>query len=264
MDYLPPESPYIYLEKERCIGYGPGECKEEVASLLASEQTIVSLNDPRYWEACCPWLACKRDTSSDAPSETPCPSAVRIEKETVEGCSAALRDRGYCRVQASKLVGSEIGSYATLVDSLRRGVTRVQELGHEASAISAFDEAWALQAALSPALTAITSGLCVPTGDVYSFAVSADRPSGFNGPHRDKPTSGPDSFDPSTDMPHYVTAWVALTAATPESSCLYFVPKHDDAGYYEPGDALDQGTSLTPRVSPLLSTPISNSRRQRY
>ena len=36
----------------------------------------------------------------------------------------------------------------------------------------------------------------------------------------------------------YVTAWVALTPATPESSCLYFVPAGGDAGYAEAGDAL--------------------------
>jgi hypothetical protein len=241
MDVFPADAPEQHLEKEVYVAYGRGDCEEEVASLKASDQTIVSLNDPRYWEACCPWLACKRDTSSDTPSGGPHLPIMHIKQNTMEDCSAALRDRGYCRVQASQLVGGELGSYATLVDSLRRGVARVQDLGHEASAISVFDEAWALQASLCPALTAITGGLCMPTGDVYSFAVSADRPSGFNGPHRDKPTSGPDSFDTVSDLPHYVTAWVALTSATPESSCLYFVPKHDDSGYYEPGDALDQG-----------------------
>ena len=44
---------------------------------------------------------------------------------------------------------------------------------------------------------------------------------------------------PIPGMPMYATVWIALTPATPESSCLYFIPKGNDAGYFAEGDALD-------------------------
>ena len=36
----------------------------------------------------------------------------------------------------------------------------------------------------------------------------------------------------STDgSPRYTTAWIPLTDATPNNSCLYVVPRHADPGY---------------------------------
>ena len=71
-------------------------------------------------------------------------------------------------------------------------------------------------------------------------------------------------------MAKYVTLWAALTAATPESSCLHFVPRKLDPGYQqgdpEEGDPLqrifqdkasfpDLGTDL-PQLS--MYKPSSN------
>ena len=38
--------------------------------------------------------------------------------------------------------------------------------------------------------------------------------------------------------PKYCSVWLALTDATPENSCLYFIPKDDDAGYGLSGDSI--------------------------
>ena len=43
-------------------------------------------------------------------------------------------------------------------------------------------------------------------------------------------------------MAKYVTLWAALTDATPESSCLHFVPCTVDPGYHE-GDP-EEGNPL--------------------
>ena len=43
------------------------------------------------------------------------------------------------------------------------------------------------------------------------------------------------SFQPD-GSPRYATAWVALSDATPDNSCLYCIPAHADPGYHAPGD----------------------------
>jgi hypothetical protein len=42
----------------------------------------------------------------------------------------------------------------------------------------------------------------------------------------------------------YCTVWIALTDASPSSSCLYVIPKGLDGGYHLEGDALDQLNDL--------------------
>jgi hypothetical protein len=39
--------------------------------LRASEQTIASLNEPAYWELCCPWLTCRRDSKRESDAGAP-------------------------------------------------------------------------------------------------------------------------------------------------------------------------------------------------
>jgi hypothetical protein len=101
------------------------------------------------------------------------------------------------------------------------------ELGHTASAINSYDEAWELAEYITPLLRKATGN--APLGDWFSFHVTAARPSGFVGPHRDKPMAAAETFR-EDGSPMYATVWVALSDATPESSCLYFIPKGDDPG----------------------------------
>jgi hypothetical protein len=157
--------------------------------------------------------------------------------------AAEMRDRGFfqlgAEVVAAQMAGKphQAGRHPSeLVRGLERGVLRLVELGHSASAIAAFDEAWQLAEAISPLLERVTGN--APLGDWFSFHVTAARPSGFVGPHRDKPLAGPETFRASDGMPMYNTVWVALSDASPEMSCLYFVPKADDAEYAVVGDRL--------------------------
>lgn len=69
-------------------------------------------------------------------------------------------------------------------------------------------------------------GGLVPIPDFAFFHVSSGQ-RGW-GPHRDRPTMPrlpPDNF------PAYLTLWLALTPATPESSCIYVVPADMDPLY---------------------------------
>jgi hypothetical protein len=167
-------------------------------------------------------------------------------KETVDcaALSAALRDRGFFSLSTTALRDGECAVPPGLVESLRLGVLRLVALGHSPSAIACFDEAWTLAACVTPFVSAVTGGLA-PLGDWFTFLVSPDRPSGFT-PHRDRALGGLNSFTASTaacsasaslgseapqaPMPKYATVWIALSEATPETSCLYFVPKPDDPG----------------------------------
>ncbi len=99
-----------------------------------------------------------------------------------------------------------------------------------------YAESWAVGAALAPLLCRSTGN--VSSGDTVAFLVAPGRHL-FSGPHRDKPLAGVESFrGGSGGPPMFCTAWLALSAAPPEASCLYFVPAEKDVGYEGPGDAV--------------------------
>ena len=250
----------------------------QVDPLHRTEQTISTLLDPDYWNQAVPWLQCRRDSSRDGdgdgettggliagtddnetggtstteresasantedarPASATIPAPIPNLALDEQAKAAELQERGFFQVRAAALP-----LRTGLVDALARGVLRLVELGHCASAISSYDEAWELQHCLGPIVSRITGNPV--SGDCYSFYVSPTRPSGFVGAHRDKPTADGCTSFRSDGAPKYVTCWVALTAATPQSSCLHFVAKGDDAGYTLPGDALDV----------VLPTPLS-------
>lgn len=165
-------------------------------------------------------------------------AAVAVSEAAAAAAAAALRGR-LATFGFFKLPASTLGLDATTVAALGRGALRLIELGHSPSALLAYDEVWALSAAVNATLAPLTGN--APTGDYYTFVVAPGRHE-FAGPHRDKPAAGgePPSFRGPGRAPGFVTAWLALTPATPESSCLSFVPACDDAGYLTPGDALQE------------------------
>ncbi len=120
-------------------------------------------------------------------------------------------------------------------------------LGHAPSAITIFDEAWAIGDALSGMLQRATGN--VPSGDTVAFLVAPGLHL-FSGPHRDKPLAGATSFRPC-GAPMFATAWIALSAAPAASSCLYFLPADKDPGYHASGDEVREalpGPLSWPRI----------------
>lgn len=196
-----------------------------------SEQSISSLNDPFYWERCCPWLHCRRDSTKEGKDEATGEDSVTLDEADK---TKELISRGFFKID-----GKDLKLPEGLCERLARGAVRLVELGHSASALFCYDEAWDLQAHVGPSISRITGNPL--SGDCYSFFVTAERPSGFTGAHRDKPCGTlENSFRADDESPKYITCWIALTPATPSTSCLYFVPKGDDVGYFVEGDALDQ------------------------
>jgi hypothetical protein len=70
-----------------------------------------------------------------------------------------------------------------------------------------------------------------PNFDMLALLVDpAEGVAGFT-PHRDRqPADVPGSFR-SDGSPKYSTVWLALRDATPENSCLYFIPRSADPGF---------------------------------
>jgi hypothetical protein len=211
--------------------------------LHASLQDITTLLSPSYWTRCVPWLTCSRDTdgendhfSPEIKSSSMNVSPLSIKDESLRLLRAnALLTRGFLTLDVSELPNVPIG----IVERLHRGVLRLIELGHTASSISSFDEAWTLASAISPTVSSISSGRLMHSGDYFSFAKCSSRLGGFNGPHRDKPNSGVESFSTLDGSADYVTVWIALSEATPENSCLYFLPRDTpDEGYLKKGDSM--------------------------
>eukprot|EP00750_Incisomonas_marina_P032559 INCI9218.2.p1 GENE.INCI9218.2~~INCI9218.2.p1 ORF type:complete len:411 (-),score=54.05 INCI9218.2:350-1582(-) len=161
-----------------------------------------------------------------------------------------------------------------LIKRLAAGVEQLLALGHPPSAISMFDEAWLLAASLSPLIEELTGN--VPLGDWFTFHVHggaksqsdlvrnpSSRPRAGWGPHRDRP-GGVDQADAQLapgfredGSPMYTTVWVALTDATPDNSCLYFLPACNDPGYKKQGDNIEGVFDDLSRWQAISAQPVN-------
>lgn len=197
--------------------------------LHLSLQTITELLDPLYWQAVCPWLSCTSLPPGPA-AETLGESDLACSAALTASRTASLIHRGFFKIDSAD-APLPVG----LASSLEAGVHRLTSLGHSPTTIILFDESWELTRLLGAQLTAAQPGN-VASGDAVAFLVTP-QVHVFTGPHRDKPLAGPSSFK-ADGLPYYTTCWVALSDASPDASCLYFLPKDRDAGYFQSGDAI--------------------------
>lgn len=80
-------------------------------------------------------------------------------------------------------------------------------------------------------------------------------------PHRDRqPADVPASFGPGGE-PRFATAWLPLTDASPDNSCLYFIPAAHDPGYRlgdgAEGDALQLCLATPEAVQSIRAVPCA-------
>lgn len=90
-----------------------------------------------------------------------------------------------------------------------------------------YDETWLLVHQLRTLLL-LTSGNRL-SFDFSIFYIASDGGCGWP-PHRDRGGDSTGAFR-ADGTPQYVTTWIALSEASPASSCLYVVPKGHDPGY---------------------------------
>ena len=113
----------------------------------------------------------------------------------------------------------------------------LRRAGWPATFILMYDEAWQLADLANQKMRSLTSN--INNGDMLAWDIDPNRDEAGFSPHRDRqPDDIPSSFHSTSGMPKYSTAWIALTDATPENSCLYVVPKMFDPGYHN-GDLDD-------------------------
>ena len=246
----------------------------DVSTLRLENQTIAELICSSYWEAVCPWLtvtsaasqvaAVAKSVASVAIGETTLASSIMLDKQaTVSADSATLSasdlyrkelmgERGFFKVHAA-----DVKCDQGMLSRLETGVHKLVSLGHAPNAIMIYDEAWLVGENFRELLERSTGN--VASGDCVAFLVKPGFHV-FKGPHRDKPNGGDSSFRQDMDvygsknspeMPMYTTAWLALSSATAEQSCLYFLPADKDPGYRAQGDAILQaldGPHAWPRI----------------
>lgn len=147
--------------------------------------------------------------------------------------------------------GLAIPTWGLLMVQLRRGIEALVALGLAPSLVLVYDEAWLLPALLAPMLEPMAPGNRL-LGDWYMFHVDGagtdtgtdaatdtkSPPPGQAGPgagwppHRDRPGADPRVSFHTDGSPRFMTVWVALSDATPQSSCLMVVPARDDPAYF--------------------------------
>jgi hypothetical protein len=187
--------------------------------------SLEALFSPAFWAELCPFL----HVDGALFREQPLPAVVLAPPDEAALGSRLAHD-GFRTLPVRALSGTAIPALSEL---LGRGVARLVAAGLPASAIILYDEAIALQAALRPLVSRAVGGKMEALGDWYAFHV--DAASGGRGwpPHRDRPMSDPRAIAASLRVggaPRYITAWIALSDATPETSCLYFMPRWADPG----------------------------------
>ncbi len=151
-----------------------------------------------------------------------------------------------------------------LMERLARGIEVLRGAGHAPSAILHYDETWLVQALLAPLIATVSGpqgSRNVPIHDWFVFHVEHTEDAGAAGargwpPHRDRPLGEHPCTIAASLRPdgsaRYTTVWVPLTDATPESSCLYCIPRMYDTGY-EGGDP--QGEAGTGPLAAVLRSP---------
>ena len=208
------------------------------AALMMQEQTIASLSDGAgaYWTALVPWLHVSRDRAAFLARAR----VFELAPAELASCAEHLRTRGYFDLPRARLRATAAGGWAAPLADLARGIERLMEYGWSALWIMVYDEVWALAHQLSAVVRAATGGANANNFDVLAWHVDPKRGQKGFSPHRDRmnahtPEEAAKGFA-ADGAPKYVSAWLPLTDATCDNSCLYVLPATEDPGYHG-GDA---------------------------
>lgn len=229
--------------------------------------SIDQMEQVEHWLAICPFLTLHGSSLRDAGSLSARPLLPQVRKGLVAPASASLCDKGFFRCTREQL---EISTPCSL-QRLSSGAMQLMRHGYSPLFLLMFDEAWELSESISTFVQAVT-GLR-PIGDYYVFCVEAalknsrrsrhafDNRYSPGPPHRDRPLAGMHSFSSRCLQnstipalyPHYVSTWFALSHADTDNSCLCFIERRLDPGYYLEGDAFEEHSI---KLSSVVSQPL--------
>ncbi|KAK3278201.1 hypothetical protein CYMTET_13827 [Cymbomonas tetramitiformis] len=134
--------------------------------------------------------------------------------------------------------------YFKLIAALRKAVLVLDQAGWPATFLAVYDEVWELAELYQQFMLKLTSNRNVFAYDIVGFYTKCG--TGFS-PHRDRqpedwqpkghaPEDPRTTFDAETKLAKYLTAWIGLSDATPENSCLHYVSAKADPGYWDGDD----------------------------
>lgn len=207
----------------------------EAPAMHASRQTAETMAQASYWRNLCPNLHV-----DDAAFQQKI-IAHKIEVASRSSCEDVrqrLVNEGFAVLEPSAMKWSvDVGVLADAVEKLVKH-------GWAPTFLALYDEAWAMGVNAQDIMSKATgNSMCM---DIVGFMVNPANAKGFS-PHRDRqpedwmlrgvPASVPATFKPD-GMAKYVTIWTALTDASADNSCLHYIPRDVDPGFYE-GDAED-------------------------
>ena len=182
--------------------------------------------DPKYWRALCPDLHVCDDAFIDGIKP------MVVGGGLAQDAKDRIKELGFTKIPKQVLNWKTVQHR-----KLASAVITLMQHGWNPSWVLVYDEAWAIVQELSQLIFECTGNLVNHDALAWHVSPRDENPSAFS-PHRDRqPDDAPSSFrNDGTAM--YATAWVPLTDATPENSCLNFIPRTQDPGYFD-GDCDD-------------------------
>lgn len=175
--------------------------------------TLEQASDPAFWLQHNPHFTITVDGSQDKLAPLP----IDVTEEMLH----YLRIDGY--IQLDDLIPAQT------VASLRKGIITLRDKGINPSFVFVYDEFWRISRQLNRLLTPILGETYQQLPDFWAWYLDPKREDAGWEPHRDRihgETIYPDG------MPKSVTVWLALTDATPLNGCIYMLPAHLDADYF--------------------------------
>jgi len=209
--------------------------------------------DPEYWRALCPELHVDDEAFTDS---------VRAMSDVGSGgfaqdVRARIIEQGFVKIPREKLRWR-----TTNHRLLASAAMRLMQHGWNPTWLLAYDEAWAVANEISKFVFDTTGNKLNHDALLWHVGINDRSPTAFS-PHRDRqPDDAHRTFrEDGTAM--YATAWVPLTDATPQNSCLFFVPAPIDPGYVDGDDDGDDddGSSSDEREEDVLSVDVTSNRK---
>lgn len=175
--------------------------------------TFEQANDPDFWLGLNPEFTITRDGCLDKIAPLP----IDVTEEMMH----YLRLDGY--IQLDNLIPAQV------IACLRKAIDTLRSKGINPSFVFVYDEFWTISRQLNRLLAPVLGETYQQLPDFWAWYLDPQREDAGWRPHRDRihgDTVYPDG------MPKSVTVWLALTDATPLNGCIYMLPAHLDADYF--------------------------------
>jgi len=187
-------------------------------------EMLPSIEDVGFWRALSPELAI-----SDHPFETG-EHIVALDPELRAAYCNQVRTEGYFQTQPLLPEGMR--------EQMLEAIESVRRVGLPNMFALVYDVFFQALTQVGQALAGVLGEgwQLIPNFWVYYIEPSDDG-KGFE-PHRD--AEYPDTLD-EQGMPNVLTAWIAVTEATPLNSCMYLLPRNRDRQYDEATHKLKTG-----------------------